>query len=126
MLVRRGLANWSCTASRVKSRLSQLQFYDGAETNIEFKFLKRNFNSNHSAPKNIEEVVKKFGRFHVNPDHYEIKATRAVPDSIERPMWMRPNFPKKFDNYEGLTKVTDPEEVNSSQSLIKSSELQPK
>lgn len=77
--------------------------------------LSRGFSSHLQTPKPkpIDEVVKKYAKFHVNPDQYEIKPTKSVPDKIERPMWMRPDMPKKFDNYEGLIRITDPDDLNS-------------
>jgi hypothetical protein len=64
-------------------------------------------------PTSIEDVVQKYARFHVNPDQFDIAPTKPIPEAIERPMWMRPNMPKKYDNYEGLIQVTDAEEIVS-------------
>lgn len=125
MLVRRGLANWSCAATRLKQGLGNFHLGEYLELRLGTQNINRTFSSTvTSSPRKVDEVVQKYARFHVNPDQYDIKPTRAVPDSIERPMWLRPNLPKKFDNYEGLTTVTDPKEVKSSRFLTKNLGLQ--
>lgn len=61
----------------------------------------------------LQSVVSKYAKFHVNPDLFQVAATKPVPAHIERPLWLREALPK-FSCYEGLMLLRSADEIASS------------